>query len=89
MLLDPIETINVHILHAINNISCFLHYFGVQICMLNNITFRYSHPPYDKAFDLETIVEYDLQAGGSSGSSARGDLDGVCLLCVRVYYCST
>ena len=41
VLLDPIETTNVHRLHVINNISCFLCDLGVKICMLNNITFRY------------------------------------------------
>ena len=70
-----ILSINVHRLHAINNISCFLHYFGVQIFKLNNIVLLYSHPSYDKALDLETVVEYDIQAGGSSGSRARGGLD--------------
>jgi hypothetical protein len=64
-------------LHVINNISCFLHYFGVQIFKLNNIAFLYSHPSYDKALDLETVVEYDIQAGGSSGSRARGGLDSL------------
>ena len=54
-------SINVHRLHAINNISCFLHYFGVQIFKLNNIVLLYSHPSYDKALDLETVVEYDIQ----------------------------
>jgi hypothetical protein len=75
-MLDPIETVNVNRLHAINNISCFLHYFGVQIFKLNNIAFLYSHPSYDKALDLETVVEYDIQGGGSSCSRARGCLDG-------------
>ena len=61
------QTINIHRWQASNNISCFLHYVGVQISKLNNIAFLCSHTTYDTTLYIETVIEYYSQAGGSSG----------------------
>ncbi len=76
VLLDPIETINIHRLQDSNNISCFLLYCGMQIPKLNNIAFPHSHNTYDKSLYLETVIEYYSQASGSGGPGAHGGLDG-------------